>query len=673
MISNAQGEASGGPISYRSIELVWPDKDADVVPVQGADGVWTLEPRTGVRTICPLVDVELHGTDWKATDSLVVSGNRLDALRVLGRGHGRSLSFAYLDLPRIEVDDKLTAFRGDTTYVYSTWLTVLREHLRGVEPLMRRDGVIAIHVGDVEEPYARLVADKVFGRDNRVGTIVWQRSYAPRNMKGMTEFTATHDCILLYALDRDFLSPVGVREAPAGFSNEDDDPRGPWKAMHKGAHSRRKKSDFDTYVPPYRWRIVDGRLPEGIWRLSPLTGVIWGASGEKGVFPLTLEVEDADGHTARVELTLSVARSGDSAAPPEIPWLFEERQTEGELVITTEQLPDAVVGAEYSTICLAEGGSPFRSDPKRPGSGRYWEFSDDTLLGAYQRDKVDLGKDGNVIPRIKTYVDNVGEEVVKNQQTWWPAKDRKGDMFAGFTQDATKHLKKLREVGAIRDVVTTGKPEPLLAKLSGIFSRPGETMLEVFGDAADLAAVALKTDRRFIYLAGESDRSLELLSNCALPRIMAVIEGKDQGLESIEGEIKVREDSYIPYEGGGSFATARLGDWVFERSPSEEFPRLNTRGYAEPRLMAQAVLSAEGFVQVDDPIVSGVRADGAAVVVIPPDEYLTTHRAAEIASQLVERFDRALVLYFMADEDFDAGLRPEGISYRRVPTEVSVE
>ena len=658
---------------YRRIELVWPHKNLEVVPTQALDGVWTLVPQEDTRRIHSFIDVQSHGEPDALSGSVAVSGNRIEALRVLARTYRRQVSFSYLDLPRIEVDDKLTAFRGESTYVYSTWLTVLSAHLRAIEPLMRREGVVAIHVGDVEESYARLVADEILGRDNRVGTIVWQRSYAPRNMKGMTEFTATHDCILLYGLDRDFLAPVGVREAPAGFSNDDQDPRGPWKAMHKGAHSRRAKSDFNTYIAPYRWEVVEGRLPDGLWRLSPLTGVLWGTPVEQGSFPITVEVSDASGSTSRSSFTIQINATGQPPDPPAIPWLFDEIDPHGPLIISTESLPEGVLGSEYRAICLAQGGTPFRGEPKRPGSGRYWEFSDDTLVAAYQRDQVDLGKTGNAIPRIKAYLEDTGDEVVKNQQTWWPARHRDKAIFAGFTQDATKHLKKLREIGVIKEVVTTAKPEPLLARLMSIFTRAGDTVLEPFGESAALSAVALKTQRRFIYLSGESERGQELLAGCAVPRLLAVIEGRDQGLEDVPGEISVRPDSYLPYAGGGSFTTMRLGPWVLARSRNDEFPTLNTPAYQSSEDMATAVLTAEGFFPVDDEVVSGIAPDGTGAVVIPPDEFLTTQRAAEVASVLAHRFEQSLILYFMAGDDFDPSLRPEGVSYRRVPSEVAVE
>ena len=552
MKGEAPATAGEDASRFGRIELRWPRKDLELTPRQLSDGRWEMQSSPAHRRLYPLVNLRRYPDRWEGDTSLVVSGDRTDALHTLTRGLAQAIRLVYLDVPRIEVDDKAAAFKGDATFVYSTWLSVLRAHLNAVRPLVRRDGVVLVHVGDTEEPYARLLADELLGRESRVATIVWQRGYGPRNMRGMREFTATHDCVLAYAVNKTALPPVGLRTAPSGFDNPDDDPRGLWKAEHKGAHSRRAKSDFDTYVPPYRWRLVEGCLPKGLWRLNPVTGVVWGEPTEVGEYPLQVEVADSAGKTVRAGLLLRVRDCGDPPSFPPVPWLFEQIDTSGPLRISTNALPDAILGAEYSAICLAEGGAPFVAPPKRPRSGRYWEFADDTLLRAYQRDAVHLGKNNNAIPHPKKYVSASGNIEIVNQMTWWPGRSKTG-AFAGYTQDATKHLKKLEKLDLIRRVVNTGKPERLLARLVDIFTDPEDMVLEAFGESADLAAVALKRSRRFVCLSGTSDRQRELLEACVLPRLRAVVEGKDQGLEDRESEIRMRGDAYIPYEGGGGF------------------------------------------------------------------------------------------------------------------------
>lgn len=666
-------EASAGTSSQnRRIELLWPRKDRALLPRQMVDGQWVLEHSPGHRRLHPLVNIQRYPERWSGEASLVVSGDRTDALRTLSRGLPQAIRLAYLDVPRIEVDDQSAAFKGDPVFAYSTWLSVLRVHLQAVLPLVRRDGVVLVHVGDAEEPYARLVADELFGRESRVATIVWQRAYAPRNMRGMKEFTATHDCVLVYALDKASLPAVGLRIVPSGFDNPDGDPRGAWKAEHKGAHSRRERSDFDTYVPPYRWRIVNGRLPNGLWRLNSLTGVIWGVPEETGEFPLEIEVTDSAGETVSARLVLRVRRKGDPAQFPSVPWLFEEIETKGSLQITTAELPDAILQAEYSAICLAEGGTPFRAPPKRPGSGRYWEFADYTLLCAYQRDAVHLGRNGTAIPHPKKFLGSTGGSEIKNQVTWWPGR-AKSAAFAGYTQDATKHLKKLAKLDLIGRTVNTAKPEQLLARLSNIFTEAGDTVLEVFGEAADLAAVALKLGRRFVYLSGTSNRQRELLKACVVPRLRAVVDGRDHGLEGQETEIRMHADAYIPYEGGGGFIDCELGDWLIERPLREEIPRLS-RSYTDFDELRSAILTSQGFLPtIDDAGPDGHSLIGdAAAVVLRPDAYLDQDAAARIVSALKPRHDRVVIHYFRAAEDLDQSALAEGVICRRVPTEVTL-
>lgn len=669
------GSSVGAPVTRR-IELTWPGKEKGEIPRQHADGHWYLETEPTVRQLFSLINLQKYPANFDGESSIVVCGDRHSAIRTLSKGLQQSVTLAYLDLPRIEVDDKLTAFRGDPVYAYSTWLTVLRAHLQAIEPLMRREGVVVVHTGDIEEPYARLVTEELFGRENRVATIVWQRAYGPRNMKNMKEFTATHDCLLVYAMDKTVLPPVGLRTEATGFANSDGDPRGAWKAEHKGAHSRRVKSDFNTFVPPYRWSIVEGELPPGLWRLNPLTGFIWGKPTECGVFSIAVEVTDSNGDSRRKKFNLQIEEQGTPPPFPAVPWLFEEIKTTGSLRVATTKLPTGVKDCEYSAIILGAGGVPHTASPKRPGSGRYWEFADDTLLLAYQRDSVSLGKNGDAIPHPKTYGEP-GEETIVNQMTWWPGSVRNGAKpaaFAGYTEDATKHLKKMAELGLIKTVLNTGKPEYLIARLLDIFTRPGDVVLEVFGEAADLSAVAIKRGRRFVCLSGKTERQQELVRDCVVPRLRAVVDGKDSNLEQHDGEIRMRADSYVPYGGGGGFFTCELGPWVFERKLHEDFARMNSATFFSYDALREAILTSEGFLPVSesDGIDGRSFSGGAVAVIIPPDAYLDSLRAAAVATQIKSKHDRVVIFYFRAAEDFDETVLADGIVCRRIPSEITL-
>ena len=657
---------------FKRVELVWPGKDITHGVAQHEDGRWLSLRRDGTRRRYPLLETSRYPPDTANPRSAIVAGDRIRAMATLQRAVGRRVKLAYLDAPRLDVDDETTAFRANSPQVLSTWMSTLRAHLQVAKPLMARDGFVVIQAGDLEQPYARLIGDELF-RGGHVATIVWQRAYAPRNMRGMKEFTTTHDYLIVFAFDKESLTAVGMRAPPEGFLNPDDDPRGAWKAEHKGAATRRESTDFDTYVAPYRWRVVEGSLPPGIWRINPLTGIIWGKPLEPGVFPFNVEVKDSTGKTAIKGLSITVSETGESPAYPDIPWFFEEIRTSGSLRVASRILPSGVVGEAYSAVCLGAGGKPHLGAPKRPGSGRYWEFANYTLRTALQQDAVDFGKSGTAIPKIKRYQQDVGDTVVTNQVTWWPGRveGRKSETFAGYTQDATKHLKALKELGDITETVSTTKPDHLLARLIDIFSLEQDYCLEVFGGSADLASVAMKRNRRFIYLAGGSERDRRLLENLAIPRLTAVAKGHDHNITERGGAL--REGSYLPHSGGGDYLVLEVGEWVVERRPGEQYASVNTPDYPDESLLRAALLSSEGFVTggMAEPLSHTLQGDAIAFV-LKPDEFLTPEVVSQLASE-AERDKRPLtVYYFRASPDLKRAVSSSTVAFKRVPFDMGV-
>ncbi|WP_373371317.1 putative Ig domain-containing protein [Microvirga sesbaniae] len=495
----------------------------------------------------------------------------------------------------------------------------------------------------------------------------------------MKEFTDTHDLIHLFARNKDALPPVGLSRPPKGYSNSDGDPRGAWKAEHKGAKARRANSDFDTYQPPYRWELVDGHLPPGLWRISPFTGVIWGSPTEAGTFKFKVEVRDRKGKSTTRELQIDVAPDVAEPARPSIPWLFEQIDTKGELRISTETLPPARLGAEYSAILLADGGTPYTGDPIRPTSGRYWEFAKATLIDAYQRDSVYLGsRQPTAIPHPKQYAPAEGVLEIENQQTVWPGRVGDGSKrttLAGYTEDATKHLKAMKALGLIKTEVSTAKPEPLLRRLVEIFTRPGDVVLEALSSSADLAAVALKQGRAFVALQGASRRDRELAEACAIPRLRAVVEGEDRDLENRTSEIRLSPDSYIPFEGGGAFAVSEVGGTFIELPKNEDLATIADLSDNDDLTLCKRVLGTAGFIP------SELGTEGQSIegkrraIVIPPSEFLTPEIAAEIASsaQMSKAHDRISVYYFRSSEDLEVVNYSDVVRFYRVPFEMLQE
>ncbi len=687
------------------IELVWPGKG--LTPVRDADGGWHLREPSSVRAKHWLRQDERIAPTSAASyrDSVIVVGERLPAMATLRTMIGRRVKVAYLDLPRVVVDDKTRAFHGEEDKTWSTFLTVVYEHVANVMQLIARDGVAIVHCGQDEEPYVSLVLGELFGQQNHVGTIVWQRSYAPRNAENMKELTATHDPILIYAVDKEALPRVALTREPQGYANPDNDPRGLWRAVRqKGSATWRERTDFDPNLPPYRWELVHGSLPPGLWRVSPLTGVVWGTPTKPGKFVFTVEVTDSKGQKAKSQVSITVRPQGAYERPAVVPWLFDKKgppadehhgewtgvQTrKGLPTIETTKLPDAVVGSPYSGIVLAAGGSPY-TGKKRPTPPRCWEFTWGRLVDEILLDKVDFGDDGKAVARLRKHLTEEGELEYANQQTWWPGSVVKKsdhstgeDEGVGFTENATKHLESLRHRGVISQSVKTAKPELLLARLLQIFSRPDDLVMELFGESADASTVAVKLGRRFVLLAGHTDQERELFEACALPRLKGVVNGCDAaerpdaenddeqiGRQSTAESSKAgKRKAFIGYGGGGAIRVMSLQAPFAEKFAGEEYPRFTANCPRKTMELRAAILTSEGFLlEEQGSAVHGVSVDGRiAAFVLGADEFLDNMRVADIWSSVEGRYDKLVIHYFRSTESFDGQHMAAEVVCKRVP------
>src|SRR5262245_52923842 len=120
--------ANKHPVGPARIELIWPGKG--LVPSRDADGAWSLHEPVSVRMKHWFRPEErvVVGDVARHRDSLVVVGDRLRAMNTLRTMVGRRARLAYIDLPRVVVDDKTRAFQGETDRTWSTFLTVVHEH-----------------------------------------------------------------------------------------------------------------------------------------------------------------------------------------------------------------------------------------------------------------------------------------------------------------------------------------------------------------------------------------------------------------------------------------------------------------------------------------------------------------------------------------------------------------
>lgn len=200
------------------------------------------------------------------------------------------------------------------------------------------------------------------------------------------------------------------RSVEREWSNPDSDPRGNWRDPgHKGAKGGDKSLSYSLRVPPYRWGVVGGELPPGMWRLNETTGVIWGVPTVPGTWTLRVTVSDQVGKTSTATISIAVDDNTEMPQRPALSWLNESPKSSERLRVGRSEF-SIPLGEEVAIELEARGGTPFTETVEPPGRkvgskrSRYWEFSLKTLRSALAEDRVIWPVERRATkPRIKKF------------------------------------------------------------------------------------------------------------------------------------------------------------------------------------------------------------------------------------------------------------------------------
>jgi adenine-specific DNA-methyltransferase len=123
---------------------------------------------------------------------------------------------------------KVTSNPETSGRFHTDWLNMMYPRLKLARDLLRDDGAIFISIDDVEAPRLRTILDEVFGEENFVANVVWQKRYAVSNDD--PGISATHDHIIVYRKSQSFVRGLLKRSEKQKdrYTNPDNDPRGPW-------------------------------------------------------------------------------------------------------------------------------------------------------------------------------------------------------------------------------------------------------------------------------------------------------------------------------------------------------------------------------------------------------------------------------------------------------------
>jgi adenine-specific DNA-methyltransferase len=143
------------------------------------------------QTFVPMVEESVR---YENSAHRVIEGDNLPVMEQLVQTMAGKIKLVYIDPPyntgnSFTYEDK----RGEA------WVEMMQPRLQLAHDLLRPDGCIVIHIDEHELARLTLLLDTIFGRENRLGTIVWDK----KNPKGdATGIAVQHESIVCYARDR---------------------------------------------------------------------------------------------------------------------------------------------------------------------------------------------------------------------------------------------------------------------------------------------------------------------------------------------------------------------------------------------------------------------------------------------------------------------------------------
>ena len=234
------------------------------------------------KTVQTLHPDRANSVDWDTTGNMFIEGDNLAALKILHKACYGKVKMIYIDPPyntgndfiynddfkqtrrSYEAEAGITDDEGNVVrddglrtntggHKHSNWLNMMYPRLFLARNLLRQDGVIFVSIDDNEVHNLRLMMNEIFGEENFVAQLIWERAFSPKNDAKF--ISNSHDYVLMYARSINEFS-IGrldrTEEANARYSNPDNDPRGPWMSSDISVKTYSIANDYPITTPSGR-------------------------------------------------------------------------------------------------------------------------------------------------------------------------------------------------------------------------------------------------------------------------------------------------------------------------------------------------------------------------------------------------------------------------------------
>ncbi|OQW59898.1 MAG: site-specific DNA-methyltransferase [Nitrospira sp. ST-bin4] len=260
--------------------MSWPGK-ADCFKTIQMPSLATLRP-------CPEESV-----NFDTTENLVIEGDNLEVLKLLQKSYLGKIKMIYIDPPyntgndfiypdnyseslqtyleytgQVDAEGKKFSTNAETDgRFHSKWLNMMYPRLYLAKNLLREDGVFFISIDDNEADNLKKLCNEIFGEENFLANIIWQKVYAPKS--SAKHFSEDHDYILVFARNAEHWRPEllpRTEEQDSVYKNPDGDPRGLWRPNNLAARNYYSKGVYSIKCPG--GRIIEGPPKGSYWRVS---------------------------------------------------------------------------------------------------------------------------------------------------------------------------------------------------------------------------------------------------------------------------------------------------------------------------------------------------------------------------------------------------------------------
>lgn len=471
------------------------------------------------------------GTPVEQSKNMIIEGENLQAMVTLYKERGQvdliltdppyntGQYFRYNDRWDIDPNDpdlgQLVKLEDGSRH--TKWMKAMLPRLNMMKAMLKPTGVLAVCIDDNELYHLGMMLDEIFGEENRIAIINWQKSYAPKN--DSKHISTATEYVLVYAKDK-FLAKTGLEDRTVGmnkkYKNPDNDPEGNWRNDNATVATPSPKDRYAIQSPftgeiHYPGSRAWGHPKKSIWRWLEQ----WGSK--------YIEVDLKDGRPKALLIQ-------DSP----IPSISNREILDNNPVVKKSQITDSPV------IKLA------RKNAEKVLKNGSWPF-------------LYFGETGEGRPAVKRYINRVKKGKVP--LTYW-ANEEYDEVLdigsqswdheeSGHSQSGINELNMVVGKGHGFDTV---KPLKLFKKIIQLWCPPMGLIMDPYAGSGTAGHAVLElnqeagTNRRFIMIEqGSPERGDKYARSLTQERIKRVITGERY---DSKGKLKV---TAAPIAGGFQF------------------------------------------------------------------------------------------------------------------------